>query len=183
MTATDGRRVRGDASRRAILDAATEVIAAQGPAALTHRAVARAAGVPLARVAYHFDKVDDLLVAAAHQYLADFDRRLRSAAEGAASNRRSLVEACTDVLWELITDGAGSFVAMVEVRIALARRGRTLDGSDVVGVVEAFGADGEAAAAIVAALFGYAVLAATEPSPPPRPQVRRYVASVLGEGR
>ena len=35
--------------------------------ALTHRSVARAAGVPLARVSYHYPRVDDLLVAAATQ--------------------------------------------------------------------------------------------------------------------
>lgn len=178
----DGRRRRGDASRRAILEAATGVIADLGPSALTHRAVATGAHVSPARVAYHFPTVDDLLVAAATQYLADFDERLRGMAEAATSSRRSMVEACTDFLHELITEDSGPFLAMVEVRITLARQGRTIDGSGVVGVVGAFGPDVEQAASIVAALFGFAVLAATEPTPPARTQVRRHVASVLGEG-
>ena len=176
---TDGRRRRGDASRRAILAAATAVIAAEGPSALTHRAVATEAGVPPGRVAYHFPTVDELLHAAATQYLDEFDRRLRRTAERAATSRRSLIEVCTDLLWDLITDGSAAFLAMVEVRLALHRRGTAIDGERVVGVVEAFGADGEQAASVVASLFGFAVLAATEPSPPSRTQVRRHVAAVL----
>lgn len=176
----DGRRRRGEASRRALLDAATAVIAVDGVAALTYRSVAEAAAVPLARVAYHFPTVDDLLLAAAERYLTGFDERLRSGVEAAVRDRRSVVEACTDVLVELTTAGGDEFLAMVEVRIALHRRGRTVDGTGVVSAVASFGADAEQAAAVVAALFGFAVLAATEPTPPPRAAVRRYVAGVLG---
>ena len=180
VDAADGRRRRGEASRRALLDAATSVIAADGMAALTYRAVAEAAQVPLARVAYHFPTVDDLALAAAERYLAAFDERLRTAVDAAVTGRRSVVEACTDVLVELTGAGGDEFLAMVEVRIALHRRGRTVDGSGVVGAVASFGADDEQAAGVVASLFGFAVLAATEPTPPPRAAVRRYVAGVLG---
>ena len=58
--------------------------------------------MPLARVSYHFPTVDDLLAAAAGRYLAEFDARLRAAAVEAASGRRSMVEAGTDFLEELI---------------------------------------------------------------------------------
>src|SRR5690348_16559715 len=85
---TDGRRQRGDASRRALLAAASHVIVADGVDALTHRAVAEAAEVPLARVSYHYPKVEDLLLAAATEYLAAFDDRLRTMAEGARAGRR-----------------------------------------------------------------------------------------------
>lgn len=176
----DGRRRRGEASRRQILDAAAEVIAVEGPGSITHRAVAAGAGVPLARVAYHFPTVDDLLEAAAQRYLADFDEELRMLAADAVAGRRSMVEACTDFLFDLITTGSGPFLAMVEVRIALARRGRTVAPAGTVDVVAAFGVDGARAASIVASLFGFAVLAATEPSTVPRAVVRAHVASVLG---
>lgn len=175
----DGRRERGAASRERILAATTTLIAASGPSVLTHRAAAEAAGVPVARVSYHFHTVDDLLEAAAVRYLRDFDRRLRTRATEAISGGVSLVEACTDFLHELISD-PGAFLAMVEVRITLARRGRTVAGTDVVRIVEAFGLDTARAASIVASLMGFAVLAATEPEPVERSDVRDHVAAVLG---
>src|SRR5262245_51301696 len=110
---TDGRRLRGDASRRAILEAAMEVIVDDGVGALTHRAVAEAAGVPLARVSYHFPRIEDLMVASALQYLAAFDDRLRALADGARSGRRSMVDACTDFLVDLVTDRSREFLGMV----------------------------------------------------------------------
>src|SRR6478672_12155649 len=141
MTATyvDGRRLRGETSRARILGAATSVISRDGLGALTHRAAADAAGVPLARVAYHFPKIDDLLEAAAGEYLAGFDAHLAALAADAAVGRRSMVEACTDFVVELITAGSGAFLAMVEVRVALARRGRTIAPTGTVDIVEAFG--------------------------------------------
>lgn len=176
----DGRRRRGDASRRAILDAASRLIADTGVGALTHRAVAGAAGVPLARVTYHFPKVDDLLEAAAHQCLRDFDDRLRASAAAAVVGERSIVEVCTDVLHQLVTDGARAFLGMVEVRLALARRGRTVADTGIVAVIESFGADRRRASSIAAAMFGFAVLAGAEPQPPERSQVRDHVRTVLG---
>lgn len=177
---TDGRRRRGDASRHAILVAAAQVIVEDGVDALTHRAVAEAAGVPLARVSYHYPKVEDLMVAAATQYLEDFDDRLRTLAEGAWVGRRSMVEACTDFLYELVTVRSREFLGMVEVRLALHRRGRTVDDVGVLAVIRSFGADEGRAVSIVAAMFGFAVLAASAPEPVTRSQVRTHVRSILG---
>lgn len=176
----DGRRQRGDNSRRGILDAASRVIVEDGVAALTHRAVAERAGVPLARVSYHFPKVEDLMVAATTEYLKAFDERLRMSAESARAGRRSMVEACTDFLFELVTAQSQEFLGMVEVRLALHRRGRSVDGAGVIGVIGSFGADDRRAVSIVAAMFGFAVLAASAPEPVSRVQVRSYVRSVLG---
>jgi AcrR family transcriptional regulator len=178
--ATDGRRRRGDASRAVLLDAASRLITEVGVGALTHRAVARAAGVPLARVSYHFPKVEDLMVAAAQEYLAAFDDHLRAMAEAAARGERSMVDACTDVLYGLVTDGAREFLGMVEVRLALARRGRTVDDTGIVPMIEAFGAERQRALSIAAAMFGFAVLAAAEPTTVGRAQVRDHVRTVLG---
>jgi AcrR family transcriptional regulator len=175
----DGRRARGDASRRAILDAASTVIRRDGVAALTHRAVAESAEVSLARVAYHFGTIDDLLVAAATQYLADFDDRLQAVAAVALAGRRSVVEACTDFLLDLVTERSDEFLAMVEVRLALHRLGHHVDGAELLGVVGSFGADDRRAAGIVASLFGFAVLASMSPAPPPRADVKVYVRSIL----
>jgi len=65
-----GRRERGLRRRRAILEATLGIIGEQGTAAVTHRVVAEAAGVPLAATTYYFASKDDLL-----------DQTLRFAAE------------------------------------------------------------------------------------------------------
>lgn len=175
----DGRRRRGDASRREILDAATVRIVESGVGALTHRVVAEAAGVPLARVSYHFPRMDDLLVAAATQYLEAFGSRLGELAEQARAGERSLVDACTDVLHDLVTTDAAGFLAMVEVRLALARRNQSVADVGIVSVIQSFGADEPRAMSIATAMFGFAVLAAAEPSPVERRVVRTYVQTVL----
>lgn len=53
--------------RQRIIDAAIAVVAERGIAALSHRAVAAAADVPLGSTTYHFATLDDLLVAALRQ--------------------------------------------------------------------------------------------------------------------
>jgi TetR/AcrR family transcriptional regulator, regulator of biofilm formation and stress response len=176
----DGRRLRGDASRRAILAAATQVIVERGVAGVTHRAVAEAAGVPLARVSYHFARVDDLLLAAARQYLEGFDARLGRLAEECLAGRRPVLDACTDFLHELVTVGSREFLAVVEVRLALHARGQVVDDTAVVDIVGSFGLDDTRAASIVAAIFGVAVLAATAAEAPGRVQIRAILADVLG---
>jgi len=55
---------RGRARRTAILDAALAVVARDGTGAVTHRAVAKAARVPLAATTYYFASRDDLLLEA-----------------------------------------------------------------------------------------------------------------------
>ena len=72
---------------------------------------------------------------------------------------------------------------MVEVRLALARRGRTVDDTGIVPMIESFGADRTRALAIAAAMFGFAVLAAAEPAGVDRAQVRDHVRTVLGRER
>lgn len=59
----DGRKARGEASRRAIIEAAIAVIAEQGVAATTLDAVARRAGVSKPLLLFHFGSKDGLLVA------------------------------------------------------------------------------------------------------------------------
>jgi DNA-binding transcriptional regulator YbjK len=60
----DGRLARGAQTRRRLLDATVLLIAAEGTAAVTHRAVAARAGVSKSVATYHYPAVDDLLVAA-----------------------------------------------------------------------------------------------------------------------
>jgi DNA-binding transcriptional regulator YbjK len=66
MTAAteDGRRLRGERARRALIEATLAVIERDGVAGVTHRAVTREAGLPATSAAYHFASIDDLLEAA-----------------------------------------------------------------------------------------------------------------------
>jgi AcrR family transcriptional regulator len=61
--ATDGRALRGEATRRRIVDAAREVLLERGHAAASTRAVADEAGVRLSLVHYHFGGRQGLLLA------------------------------------------------------------------------------------------------------------------------
>ncbi len=54
----------GDATRKAFLDAAEELLVSSGAAAITTRKVAERAGVNQALVHYHFGTIEELLVAA-----------------------------------------------------------------------------------------------------------------------
>lgn len=54
----------GDATRKAFLDAAEELLISNGAAAITTRKVAERAGVNQALVHYHFGTIEELLVAA-----------------------------------------------------------------------------------------------------------------------
>ncbi|MFD1145829.1 TetR/AcrR family transcriptional regulator [Saccharothrix hoggarensis] len=60
---TDGRRVRGERRRRAILEATLRVVERDGVAGVSHRSVAREAGVPTTSTTYYFATLDDLLIA------------------------------------------------------------------------------------------------------------------------
>jgi AcrR family transcriptional regulator len=59
---TDGRALRGEATRRRIVDAAREVLLERGHAATSTRAVADEAGVRLSLVHYHFGGKQGLLL-------------------------------------------------------------------------------------------------------------------------
>lgn len=60
---TDGRKVRGDRRKQEIIAAALRVIERDGVAGVTHRTVAREAGIPTASTTYHYATLDDLLLA------------------------------------------------------------------------------------------------------------------------
>lgn len=55
---------KGRRRREALLDAVVAVLEREGPTAVTHRAVAAEAGVPVSAATYYFASIDDLLVEA-----------------------------------------------------------------------------------------------------------------------
>jgi AcrR family transcriptional regulator len=62
LASTDGRAMRGEATRRRIVDAARDVLLERGHAAASTRAVADEAGVRLSLVHYHFGGKQGLLL-------------------------------------------------------------------------------------------------------------------------
>jgi DNA-binding transcriptional regulator YbjK len=59
----DGRRARGDRRRREILAATLRVVERDGVAGVSHRSVAREAGVPTTSTTYYYATLDELLIA------------------------------------------------------------------------------------------------------------------------
>jgi DNA-binding transcriptional regulator YbjK len=79
---TDGRRRRGNARRRALLDATLEVIGRDGLAAVSQRAVAAEAGLPPSALYYYFPALDDLVAAALVDVNDRFLAELRALPDG-----------------------------------------------------------------------------------------------------
>lgn len=155
------------------------MIAESGVAGVTHRLVSERAGVPLARVSYHFPTIQALLSAATTRYLADFDRRLTSMAAEALAESRPLDQAAAEFLTGLITDEPDELLAMVEVRLALHRRGLVVDDDRLVATLSTFGLPPDPAGSIVASLFGFAFLAATTDAPVTYATVYAHVQTVF----
>lgn len=109
----DGRRVRGEQRRARIIAATLAIVERDGVAGVTHRAVAREAGVPASSAVYYFATLDDLLVAALTAAAEDYARQLKEIVE---SGRDEI-----DGIAQMIADAGGT-----GRRRALAERELTL---------------------------------------------------------
>lgn len=77
---TDGRRIKGEKRKRELIDATLRIVASEGVSGVSHRAVAREAGVPATAAAYYFDGIDDLLAASLTQAMDEDIARMRELA-------------------------------------------------------------------------------------------------------
>lgn len=116
------RRRRHDPDRRDRLVAtALDVIAEHGVAGASHRAIARAADVPLGSTTYHFSTLDELLTAAftvQAETVADaLEERMR-----AASGREAALDALATHLAQDLLGTDRELVLAVELYVAAARR-------------------------------------------------------------
>jgi len=75
------RQQRGERRRRAVLEAALDVIAERGVSAATHRAIAARAGVPASITTYYFATLDELLEQALLLFVGEETERLTALAE------------------------------------------------------------------------------------------------------
>jgi TetR/AcrR family transcriptional regulator, regulator of biofilm formation and stress response len=81
--------VRNEQRRRRMLDATVQIIGREGPGAVTHRAVAAEAGVPLAATTYYFASkaalLDEALTVSVQSDLAELEMLARSMARSPVS--------------------------------------------------------------------------------------------------
>jgi len=95
----DGRFARGAKRRAEIIEATLAVVTRDGAAGVTHRTVAKQAGITTSLSTYYFATLDDLLVAA-----------LTSVADTYSAKIRAIIDAPGDKLTglaELIAETAG----------------------------------------------------------------------------
>jgi TetR/AcrR family transcriptional regulator, regulator of biofilm formation and stress response len=96
---TDGRRIRGQRRRAQIIDATLRVVRRDGAAGVTHRTVAKEAGIPTSLTTYYFATLDDLLVAALTSVADSYTERIQKIIDGDEDKVRGLAE--------LIAESAG----------------------------------------------------------------------------
>ncbi|MEU0487926.1 TetR family transcriptional regulator [Nocardiopsis sp. NPDC006139] len=152
---TDGRRIRGERRRAEIIDATLRVVHRDGAAGVTHRTVAREAGVTASLTTYYFATLDDLLVAALSTVADHYTARIRAVTAAGGDTLRGLAELLAE------SAGPGRERALAERELStlaarrpalrpLARRWR----EEVAGLARARTDDPAAVEALVAASDG-----------------------------
>lgn len=169
--------------RDRIIRAAIDVIVEQGTQGLTHRAVARAAGVPLGSTTYYFRDLDELLNAALSRATEDFRADVWEWHEQLPADA-DLVNALTDLLVDQLS---GSLRSRVVMRIELAHaalRHPGLEPAYATWATEIHNVllrrvEEPAASALMVLLTGYQMLIATADQHLDRAQVEAVLRRVL----
>lgn len=191
VPAGPGRTAKGDRRREQLARAAADLVRAEGPAALSHRAVAARAGLPLAATTYYYRGLDDLAAAAGSALVADWVAH----ADGVLRRVRSRA-APTDpvgaVVEAVLPPGDDAAVrAHYEQLLAAARvpalaaalgAGRVRLDAVLAELLTALGLDGVAPATALALVDGAVVAAASE-GRPVRQTARALLAGALTAGR
>jgi DNA-binding transcriptional regulator YbjK len=98
---------RGLERRAAILYATLRILGREGSAAITHRAVAEEAGVPIAATTYYFSSKEDLLREAFHLHAEQEAERVADATRTLGEGPPT-VEALAEHLADFVDYGLGS---------------------------------------------------------------------------
>ncbi|WP_103535717.1 TetR/AcrR family transcriptional regulator [Streptomyces sp. SM11] len=117
---TDGRLLKGELRRQELIEATLRVVAREGVAGVSHRAVAREADQPATAAAYYFKSIDDLLTAALTACMDQDAERLRLLAEKADGGPEGLT-VLADLLADVVS-GPGRLLAEYELYLLAARR-------------------------------------------------------------
>lgn len=114
----DGRRARGNKRRAEIIDATLAVVTRDGAAGVTHRTVAKEAGITTSLSTYYFSTLDDLLVAALSSIADTYTARIRQIIDGPGDKLYGLAE----VIVESGGSGRERALAERELSTLAARR-------------------------------------------------------------
>lgn len=176
MATVDGRLARGERRRAQLIDATLTLIERDGVAAVSHRAVARIAGVSPSAALHHFATLDDLLVAA---LVSANDESI------AALQRVEDVDRLADYVVDEITTHRARYVALYELYLLAARRSalrpeafRWMDA--LRQAARRLGADEAAGTALVATVDGIGLQALIREQFPEREDIRDVLARALG---
>jgi TetR/AcrR family transcriptional regulator, regulator of biofilm formation and stress response len=88
----DGRRARGQKRRAEIIEATLAIVQRDGAAGVTHRTVAKEAGIPVSLSTYYFDTIDDLLIAALTSVADTYTARIGDVIDHRDDKLRGLAE-------------------------------------------------------------------------------------------
>jgi TetR/AcrR family transcriptional regulator, regulator of biofilm formation and stress response len=184
--------------REQILDATLRVIGRSGRQAVTHRAVAEEAGVPLGSTTYYFDSRDDLLQQALEHVSASEVERYGQLGEELRTVRspRELADRLIDELVSAAQDRV-AYIAEYELWLEAGRRAELREAAQswcdaeqrsVAGAMEVLGSTDPAtdASLVVAALDGLGErILAREDDPAEaaaelRPELRRLIERLVG---
>jgi DNA-binding transcriptional regulator YbjK len=171
--------------RRRIIDAAIRIVELKGIPALSHRAVAAEADVPLGSTTYHFASLDDLLLAALEQITHE-PRSAMNDWESELAGRLPLADALTGLLEEYASGGRGRIRLEYELYLAALRRpllqplaAAWLDG--MVQVIARHTPDLATARTLVALVDGLLLQLLLTDRPFDRGEVRAALARVTAE--
>jgi DNA-binding transcriptional regulator YbjK len=182
LTATDGRRARGQRRRAEVIEATLRVIERDGVAGVTHRTVAREASLPTTSSTYYFAGLDDLLVAAltaaGDAMVAETTARLGKVSRAHAADEFAAL------LAEYLGPRRGRALAEYELYLFAARRPelrpaarRWLD--SLAGLLRPRLGDEIRVRAFLAALDGLLIQGLIAAEPPTEAELRPLVRQLL----
>ncbi|WP_394844700.1 TetR family transcriptional regulator [Pendulispora brunnea] len=122
MTMVDGRKVRGDRRREALIHATLRLVERDGVAGITHRRVANEAGVPTASTTYHFESLDDLLVATLTWCADEFAVTVGDRIARARGDERKEIRELAEMIADALGPRRGRLMAEYELYLLAARR-------------------------------------------------------------
>ncbi len=179
----DGRRTRGQQTRKRLLDATIRVIGRDGPAGVTHRSVAAEAGLTKSLATYHFATIDELLEAAlaesTEQYVREVSARLP---EGCT------VEELVAILAASFEERRADWLAAYELFLYAARRPALRPAARLwtdwtASLARRYTSDPLAVEAFVSAIDGIGLHALLSDDPVDAPRVARLLTRLLAPSR
>lgn len=180
-TPEDGRLAQGRRRRETLIAATLRVIERDGLAGVTHRRVAREAGVAPTSASYHFHTIDELLVATLTVACEQCVRDLEEAVAAAGDDFEGLARSIADPAAERRTAQIGAF----ELWLLAARRPELLAAARVwttavVTFARRHSDDPELIEAFVALVDGFHLQVLTREQPPARAEIEAALRRGLG---